>query len=295
MVPRLQGEGAGVFLRVFPLGTPVPFLGLSWERSELGCRCERVVSHVHHETSKEADFPMPMTSAERSARYRLKHGSMVRERAKLKQRERRALAKEAGTVKPAFPDPPSDPIAALCSWSRDKLKVPPGHPLEGQPLEIPDYGVSFLRDCLDPGINEALLCMARKNAKSAIIADLLLGFLVGPLRFAGFRAGVVSLNLAKASELHRQMHDISEASGLSGLQFLAWPRLTARSDSGSVEILPADRSSGMSSSFDLSIVDELGLLRERDRELINSMRSSTQCQGREIYRFDGPRRRAFRP
>ena len=235
---------------------------------------------------------MPMTSAERSARYRLKHGSMVRERAKLAQRERRALAKEAGTVKPAFPDPPSDPIAALCSWSSNKLKVPPGHPLEGQNLEIPDYGVTFLRDCLDPRINESLLCMARKNAKSAIIADLLLGFLVGPLRFAGFRAGVVSLNLAKASELHKQMQDIYSASGLSGLQFLAWPRLTVKSNSGSVEILPADRSSGMSSSFDLSIVDELGLLRERDRELINSMRSAVSAKGGKFIALtvhgDGP-------
>ena len=236
---------------------------------------------------------MPMTSAERSARYRLKNGSKVRSRAKLKQRERRALAKEAGTVKPAFPDPPSDPIAALCSWSRDELKVPPGHPLEGQNLEIPDYGVSFLRDCLDPGINEALICMARKNAKSAIIADLLLGFLLGPLRFAGFRAGVVSLNLAKAGELHKQMFDIYSASGLSGLQFLAWPRLTVKSESGGmVEILPADRSSGMSSSFDLSIVDELGLLGERERPLINSMRSAVSAKGGKFIALtvlgDGP-------
>ena len=134
--------------------------------------------------------------------------------------------------------------------------------------------------------------MARKNAKSAIIADLLLGFLLGPLRFAGFRAGVVSLNLAKAAELHRQMHDISEASGLSGLQFLAWPRLTVKSDTGSVEILSADRHSGMSSSFDLSIVDELGLLTERERPLINSMRSAVSAKAGKFIALtvlgDGP-------
>ena len=235
---------------------------------------------------------MAMTASERSARYRLKHGAVVRERAKLAQRERRSRIKEVRAVKPSLPDPPSDRISALCSWSRDHLKVPPGHPLEGQRLEIPDYGVSFLRDCLDPGINEALICMARKNAKSAIIADLLLGFLLGPLRFAGFRAGVVSLNLAKAAELHRQMHDISEASGLSGLQFLAWPRLTVKSDTGSVEILSADRHSGMSSSFDLSIVDELGLLTERERPLINSMRSAVSAKAGKFIALtvlgDGP-------
>ena len=103
----------------------------------------------------------------------------------------------------------------------------------------------------------------------------------------------MSLNLAKAGELHKQMFDIYSASGLSGLQFLAWPRLTVKSESGGmVEILPADRSSGMSSSFDLSIVDELGLLGERERPLINSMRSAVSAKAGKFIALtvygDGP-------
>jgi hypothetical protein len=67
------------------------------------------------------------------------------------------------------------------------LKIPPGHPLVGQPLVLPDYGVSFLRDAL--AVPESLLSIGRKNAKSAVIAVAILGRLVGPLRVDGWRGG----------------------------------------------------------------------------------------------------------
>ena len=53
--------------------------------------------------------------------------------------------------------------------------MPHGHPLAGQPMEIPAYGVSFLRDVMGDGVREGLLCTGRKNGKSAIIAMLRLG------------------------------------------------------------------------------------------------------------------------
>ena len=74
---------------------------------------------------------------------------------------------------------PADPIGALAQWSRQALRVPPGHPLAGQPLTLPDYGEAFLRDALTA--RESLLCLGRKNAKSAIVAVFLLGRLVGRL------------------------------------------------------------------------------------------------------------------
>ena len=75
---------------------------------------------------------------------------------------------------------PTDPAGAVARWSRDVLKVPPGHPRSGEPMELPDYGVSFLADVFTH--RESLLCVARKNSKSAIVAVLLLGLhLTGPL------------------------------------------------------------------------------------------------------------------
>ena len=59
--------------------------------------------------------------------------------------------------------------------------VPPGHPLAGEAMEIPGYGLDFLRDVLKDGVREGLLCTARKNAKSAIIACFVLALLAGPL------------------------------------------------------------------------------------------------------------------
>jgi acetyl esterase/lipase len=84
----------------------------------------------------------------------------------------RKKAQRAAAQVVAFPVP-DDPIGALVNWSRSTLRVPPGHPLAGQPLSLPDYGEAFLRDALRA--RESLLCLGRKNAKSAIVAVYLLG------------------------------------------------------------------------------------------------------------------------
>ena len=157
------------------------------------------------------------------------------------------------------------------------LKVPPGHP-NGmvEPLELPDYGVEFLRDALSS--SESLLCLARKNAKSAIVAVYLLGRLIGPLRFSGYKAGVTSINKEKSAELWTQASDIAEASGIAGCFFGKVPRI-AKSDTGLVQFLSADKNAGHGSSFDDAIVDELGLLKESSRDLVNGMRSALSAKG----------------
>ena len=201
-----------------------------------------------------------MASRERQRRYR------ARQRAK----------RDAPAV--AVPAPvPADPIGALAQWSRETLRVPPGHPLAGQPLRLPAYGEAYLRDAL--GARESLLCLARKNAKSAIVAVFLLGRLVGPLAVPGYRAGVASVSKEKAGELKRQMQEIAEASDLQGLRFLRSPAPgRVESSTGTVDILSADKSAGHASGFDESIVDELGLLSERDRPFVNGMRSAISAR-----------------
>ena len=134
----------------------------------------------------------------------------------------RQQQRAARTPKPAaLPAWPADPAEALARWCLDVLKVPDGHRRAGQPLELPDYGVEFIRDALTH--RESLLCIGRKNAKSAIVAVYLLARLVGPLRVAGYRAGVCSVSREKAGELKSQMQAIAEASGLAGLRFLRSP------------------------------------------------------------------------
>ena len=77
----------------------------------------------------------------------------------------------------------------MAKWATSRLRVPPGHPAEGQPFRLAPFAVAFLSDALQA--RESLLCVARKNAKSATIAVLLLAFLApdGPApRLPGRRA-----------------------------------------------------------------------------------------------------------
>lgn len=170
---------------------------------------------------------------------------------------------------------PADPAAALVAWCLNVLKVPPGHPLAGQPLELPGYGVAFIADMLRKGIREAFLCIGRKNAKSAILAAYLLARLVGPLRTDGYRAAVCSINREKAGELKGQMEAIALASGLEGLEFRRSPAPGhVVSATGAVDVLSADKSAGHAlAGVEDAICDELGLFAERDRALVNGMRS----------------------
>ena len=159
---------------------------------------------------------------------------------------------------------------------------------------IPDYGEKFIRSALAPGTHEALLCLGRKNAKSAIVAVLVLAYLVGPLRRAGWRAGVSSISREKAGELRGQIEAIATASGLKGLRF--WRARTAPAITseygGSVDILSADKHAGAAGSYDISAIDELGLLSERNRGLVSSMRSAVSAKGGKFLSLsvhgDGP-------
>ena len=217
--------------------------------------------------------PDALSGAERARRFRARHAPAV--------------------TTPPRPRPTDDPAAALARWARRALKVPPGHPAAGRPMALPPWAVEFLRGALAaPGHKAALVC-ARKNAKSAICAVLALGYLVGPLRTAGWRGAVASLNRTKAALLMRQCEAIACASGLAGLEFRRSPYPGhVRGPEGELVILSADRGAGHAESLDLVLCDETGLMSERDREMLASLVSSTSAKnGRIIHlsiRGDGP-------
>ena len=218
---------------------------------------------------------MALSDKARAKIYRARNADKVR----VKDAERKRKSRLKTVEQDKNPIWPTDPAKAVSDWAAETLVIPPGHPNEGQPFTLPSYGVSFLQDALSPDCNEACLLVARKNSKSGIIACLLTACLVGPLRRLGWRAGVVSLSKEKATELKRQVEAISIASGLQGIRFLrtASPGITSKF--GAVDILSSGSDAGAASGFDLSIVDEIGLLRERDRALISGMRSAVSAKG----------------
>ena len=193
----------------------------------------------------------------------------------------RKKRKLAAQPKPPDPVNPADPVGALRTWSRDNLVVPAGHPLAGEPMELPVFAADFLR--AGWRAHESALTCGRKNAKSAILGVLGLGFLCGPLRTPGFRMAIASLNKEKAGELRQQIESIGIASGLAELRYRKSPYPgRVESLTGSIEVLSSDRSAGHSSSFDLVVVDECGLFPERARELLAGLRSSVSAKGGRI-------------
>ena len=206
-------------------------------------------------------YAEPLSNRERQARYR----------------RRRKAEKLA-----AIPEPPADPVAALAEWSATKLIVPPGHPASGQPMELPDFAIDFLRDGWNA--HESALCVARKNAKSAICAVLVLAHLAGPLRRSGWRGCVCSISKEKAAELRRQVVEIAEASGLEGITVRKSPYPGSIEGAGgqTFETLSADRGAGHASGFDLVLIDETGLFPERQRELLAGLRSSVSARAGRI-------------
>lgn len=201
---------------------------------------------------------------------------------KRRQRAKERSAKNVAAVHALPTALPIDPVSELVKWASATLRVPPGHPLAGDPMDLPDFAESFLRDGWDA--HESALCMGRKNAKSAVCAVLALGFLVGPLKLPGWRGAIASVSKEKAAELRNQVAAIVQASGLRNevrIRTSPYPG-KIESATGSLEVLSSDRTAGHSSSFDLVIVDETGLLPERARELLAGLRSSVSAKGGRI-------------
>ena len=224
---------------------------------------------------------MGQTSAQRQAKWQRQHPELARERSRAAQQKRRDSLKEsAKSPIITWPDPPADPAGALADWARSTLRIPFGHRNAGERLELPEYLVDFFRDALQEGCHESLNCVSRKNGKSSGAAILILGHIAesGPLRRPGLRFGVASLSRQKAGELRLLMEDISTASGLENIRFWRRSSPAITSACGTVDIMAADANSGASSGFDWVILDEPGLMAEKHRPLIASLRSSVSAR-----------------
>lgn len=159
------------------------------------------------------------------------------------------------------------------------LRVPPGHRNSGQPLELPEYLAAPIRALWTH--HEISLLVARKNSKTTGLCVPILSALCGPTATEGFAAAYVSLNREKAGVSWKIMKAIAEASGLEGLKFYQSPKRVV-SRFGEVEFLSSDKNSGASLSLDIGVMDEIGKYRDRDDELVASLRSSTSAKDGRI-------------
>ena len=180
----------------------------------------------------------------------------------------------------------------MATWA-EGLYVPAGM-LSGQTYVIPDWQRDFINSVMSDNIREAGLSVARKNGKSGLIALYLLAHLLGPLRKPGWRALVCSLTGRLARELWHAINDIVDRNGLTGIKLRSTPqpgRITGRNGTV-VDFLAADRSTGHAVGSDVAIIDEAGLLTERERPLWNALLSSVSGRDGKLIcisiRGDGP-------
>ena len=172
-----------------------------------------------------------------------------------------------------IPVAPIDPAQAIREWAAT-LVIPDGL-LSGKHFDVADWEVAFLRDALAPGCRDAALSVSRKNGKSALVALLLLSYLVGPLHFPGWRGLVTSLTGQHSKELRHQIEAIAGANGLPvEIRRSPTPGECLGPNRTRLSFLPADAGTGHSLGADLAVVDELGLMGEAQRDLWNAIRSS---------------------
>ena len=165
----------------------------------------------------------------------------------------------------------------LAKWATATLRVPTG-PLAGQPFKLGKWQTDFLNQVFsqEQFVREGVLCVARKNGKTGLIAALTLAYLAGPLNRPQWRCVVCSVKAELAKELRHQIMDIATASGIDGLELRVSPTPghVLGQNGTRVDFLAADKSSGHAVGADLALVDELGLLEERNRGLVNALFTS---------------------
>ena len=236
---------------------------------------------------------MALTNKARQAKWRKRHPAKALTVGREAQQKHRDTARAAKQTVIEWPTIPANQGAAFCKWAAENLIVPPGHPAAGEPFIIPPYLAEFFEAALDESTNEGALIIARKNAKSSSVAALLACFMVGALRRPGFRVGVASINREKSFELKEQIRGLKDAANLDGLQ--VWRRgaqgVTGPGGS-SIDFVSADKNAGAASSWDIAVCDEIGLLSEQSRGLVNSMRSSVSAKAGKFLSLsiwgDGP-------
>ena len=219
------------------------------------------------ETLKRRRFKQPK-HVRRAARERQRRFKLRRKRAAERQAAREAIL-------PGL-DPASLAVDDFADWAVKRLKVPSGR-LQSKPFIIEPWQLDFLRGALKPDVMEAALSVARKNGKSGLIAAVLLCYMAGPWKRRGWRGLVCSLTGRLSAELLTAMQSIATASGLSGITFKRSPypgQANVSDEDIILDFLAADKASGHAMGADVAIIDEAGLLEERQRPLWNAMLSS---------------------
>lgn len=194
-------------------------------------------------------------------------------------------------------------VHAVTEWAGDCLIVPPGHPNAGRPLVLPRYFDRWLRSATRPRVRQALLSVARRNAKSTGLAVFLLYHLIGPGARDGWRALIGGPDSDRTVETMDHVLQIGAANGYGrpdgstprGVDVRLWKRTqpdrpgTVHAVSGArVTFLPGSKRAAHGAGADLAVCEEVGLCEERHRPMVDGLRASVVDRGGRLW-FVGTR------
>lgn len=170
------------------------------------------------------------------------------------------------------------------------LVVPHGL-LAGKPPVLMPWMLDFVAGAFADGIREAALSVARKNAKSSLVALILLAHLASPPH-PRWRCVVASETGKVAGELRDLLVQFLEASGIEAECRRSPPPGAVVVAGARVDFVASNKATGLAIGSDLAVVDEAGVLGEDKRVLWDSMLSSVSARdGRFVAlgaRYMGP-------
>lgn len=154
---------------------------------------------------------------------------------------------------------------AVCNFIERHLRVPEGD-LVGQEMKLAEFQRRFILDVYDNphGTSRAYLSMARKNAKTATIAALVLAHVAGPEKFQNARIVSGARSRKQAAEVYNYAAKMAELGGLVPRFVRTVP--SAKKLIGTVcnveyEAMAAEAPTAHGGSPVVAILDEVGQVR----------------------------------
>ena len=181
--------------------------------------------------------------------------------------------------------PPSHPVrrrkrppleVRFANWLARNFVIPAGES-EGQPFELHEFQLAFLRKYLSkdidgPTFRKCILSTPRKLGKSTFLAALLLGHMCpdSPIYIKNFSGAVAAPSEKHTGYIAKAMHALMDAAGRDEeIRTKANPRPGVLHIANGVLLLSTGtRTQGHGADLDLAVIDEGGLLETKQSELV---------------------------
>lgn len=184
----------------------------------------------------------------------------------------------------------TNPAEAFFGWLAASFVFPSG-PKRGRPFELDDFQKDFVRlvlerDGVDPAYRMCLFSVARKNGKTALLAALLLGFMLpdSPIFIPACKAGLAAPTARHALFIFAQAMDMLRAVGREAeAKVLKHPQPGLfRIGDAQCDVYSGSKSSGHGASLHVAFVDEIGLLPDRNAGLLDNFADALAIENGQL-------------